>query len=280
LLKVYNPTYGKLFEFDEARPADPARVGGWVLNYASPDRGLTSAEIEELKTRGKISDYPDEFCLVDSTEWPLERTLRHQRAVKAFIQVNDNGEEFHYWNHLSNLNKRNRITLNFVPSPIVDMILQSSCDSAEEQVHRIIVNDAASEFRKKKTFQELAREHARKLVQAVRQANGTVSSANNSSPSVAHAPLQEKSSGKTTPPEESAAQKTSPIRQRILECLAETTAPVPPLEIANRTDLNRHTIRRELQELLRQGLVIRQEHNYALARKENEMECTTVDLMT
>ena len=50
-MKTYNPVYGALFEIDENRPADPAAVGQWVLNYTTPRQGLTPNEIAELIMR-------------------------------------------------------------------------------------------------------------------------------------------------------------------------------------------------------------------------------------
>lgn len=54
--------------------------------------------------------------------------------------------------------------------------------------------------------------------------------------------------------------------QRVLRLLAQTGNPLSPTEIADRLSLNRHTIRRKLQELLTKGLVVRRQHSYALRR--------------
>jgi len=171
MLQVYNPSYGALFEFDETQPADPAKIGRWTLNYTSRDRGLTPDEIEELKANGKIGSYPDEFFLVGFGEWPLERVLLHRQAVQAFRRVNESGPAFPHRDRLGN--KRVKVTLNFIPGPVVDIILESSRDTATEKVSRMILAAVPSRFRTLRSFQKKAMEHARNLVEAV-TSNSTV----------------------------------------------------------------------------------------------------------
>ena len=57
--------------------------------------------------------------------------------------------------------------------------------------------------------------------------------------------------------------------QRILRLLAENANPLSPIEVADRLSLNRHTVRRKLQELLEKGVVVRQRHRYELGRSGN-----------
>jgi len=110
---------------------------------------------------------------------PLDKVLRHQRAVRAFERVNESGPPFLHWDHISKVNKIEKITVNFVPGPIVASILASSHDSAINHVYRMILTDGASTFRTMKTFQDKALEHARNLVDAVRDAAGHVAFPNN-----------------------------------------------------------------------------------------------------
>jgi len=253
-MKIYNPTYGALFEVDETHPADPAAVGRWTLNYTAPGRGLTPNEIAELKAKGKIGFYPDEFFLVDDTaQWPLEKALSHQRAVQAFQKTNENGPIHPHWDRVASINKRDRVTVNFVPGPIVDQILTESGDSAVENVYRTILADAGATFRTNKEFQGKARVHAHSLVHAVREMcssarNGKTSAQNNSSPL---------------------------IRESILKFLHDEEQLCSPREIANRTGLNRNTVRRELQQLLSKGLITRQEHKYGLKSEALEKGFST-----
>lgn len=239
-MKIYNPVYGALFEIDETHPADPVAVGQWVLNYTSPGRGLIPDEIAELKAKGKIGFYPDEFFLVgDTARWSLGKVLNHQRAVQAFQKANGNGPAYPHWDHVASINKRDRITVSFVPGPIIDQILAASNDSAVENVYRTVLADVGAEFRTNKAFQEKARTHAHNLVHAVKEAyidarNGNASSQDDSSPS---------------------------IKERIMKSLNEEQL-LFPREIANRTGLNRNTVRRELQQLLKDGLITRREHKY------------------
>jgi len=129
-VKLYNPTYGVLFMFNETRSVDPEQIDKWTLSYASPERGLTPSEISELKTEGRIGAYPDEFLLVGTNGWPLERVQRHQRAVQAFRQANEKGPVFQHWDNVSRINNRERIVLDFVPGPIVDTILEACLHSS------------------------------------------------------------------------------------------------------------------------------------------------------
>jgi hypothetical protein len=240
-MKIYNPVYGALFEVDENHPADPMAIGQWILNYSSPERGLTPNEITELKTKGKIGAYPDEFFLVDTTmQWSLEKATRHRMAIQAFQKINEAGPPFSHWDNISSVNKRERIAVNFVPGPVVDGILTASNDSAVENVYRTILANVASRFRTNKAFQEKTREHARNLVQAVREVclparNGTFITQNNDS---------------------------TPIREHILKFLDDKEQLFSPLEIAGGTHLNRNTVRRELQQLLCEGHIVRLGHNY------------------
>lgn len=243
MIRIYNPTYGALFEFDETRPADPKRIGAWALSYASPDRGLTPEEIATLKADGKIGFYPDEFFVVGSEEWPIEKVLRHQHAVQAFKGINMEGPSFPHCDDLSN--KRDRIRVDFVPGPIVDTILESSRDTAVDKVYRMVLQGVGSRFRALKAFREKALEHARNLVEAVKGVN-------NSMPAPQTSPRDER--------------PRTPARERLLKFLAEAPVPLLPVDIARETGLNRHTVRRELQELLRDGLVVKQGHSYSLAR--------------
>ena len=158
-MRIYNPTYGALFEFDEAKPADPKEIGAWQLSYASPERGLTSNEIQKLLSNGKIGSYPDEIHLVGSEQWPLSRVQTHQRAVKAFEAVNREGPRFAHKDKLGNM--RERIVVNFVSGPIVDLILASkSVEEAASKVYEMILSDVAAQFRKLKSFQAMAQTHA------------------------------------------------------------------------------------------------------------------------
>lgn len=258
MVKLYNPVYGVLFEFDETQPVDPAHFRQWVLNFTSLDRGLTHDEVMLLKTEGKIGTYPDEFYLVDSKEesykvsWSLDRVARHKQAVEAFQKVNENGPPFPHWDHIAKINKRDRIMVNFVPGPIVDSILTSSRDSAIDQIYRMIIADAASSFRNLKAFQGKALEHARNLVDAVRQAAANSAFPNNES---------QEGEKMTCKKEE---RSSSTVREQISAVLANEKAPLSPIEIAQKTRLNRHTVRRELQDMRRQGLVTCNEHRYSL----------------
>lgn len=58
--------------------------------------------------------------------------------------------------------------------------------------------------------------------------------------------------------------KRSSIPQKILQCLSTEKAPLTPLEVASKTGLNRNTVRRELQVMLKAKLVERDdnEHKY------------------
>jgi len=264
MVKVYNPTYGALFQFDEKSPADPAEIGLWELSYASPERGLTPEELDVLKREHNIGFYPDEFFLVPSEEWPLGKTLRHQRAVQAFKQVNGNGPRFSHWNHVAKDNKRERVTVNFAPGPIVDSILASSRESAIEHVYRMMLTDAASRFRTMKTFQEKALEHARNVVDAVRDVAGRNGFLNN----------KEREDEKMRT-DERGRRASSTVRDRILAVLATSKdEPLLPVDIAKKAGLNRHTVQRELQQMLDEGLVTRTEHRYSRQR-EALQACTT-----
>ncbi len=242
-MRVYNPVYGALFEVDENHPANPTAVGQWMLNYSSPTRGLTPNEIAEIKANGKIGFYPDEFFLVDpttTTAWPLEKTLCHQRAVQAFQRVNEIGPLYPHWDNVARIDKRDRIAVHFVPGPVVDQILATSNDSAVENVYRTILAGVGAKSRTNKKFQEKARAHAHNLVQAVREA---YSDARN---------------GKTHSPSNS--QRS--IREHILKLLRDEKQLSSPIEIADKAGLNRNTVRRELQQLLSEGLIIRQARKY------------------
>jgi hypothetical protein len=268
MVKIYNPSFGALLEFDEKRPVDSARIGQWELSYASPDRGLTQKEITQLKTQAKIGFYPNEFFLVDSNgasthqnAWPLDKAVRHRRAVHAFERVNENGPLFLHWDHISKVNKRERIRVNFVLGPIVDSVLASSRDSAIEHVHRMILTDAASRFRAMKTFREKALEHARNLVDAVRDATGRNGLPNNA----------EEEKMRTG---ERGRQASSTVRDRILAVLASEHQALLPVEIAEKAELNKHTVRRELQQMLDRGLLTRNEHRYS-PQREGLQTCRT-----
>jgi hypothetical protein len=273
MVKLYNPVYGVLFEFDETQPVDPAHVGQWVLNFTSPDRGLTHDEVMQLKTEGKIGTYPDEFYLVDSAispseekgykvSWSLDRVTRHKQAVQAFQKVNENGPPFPYWDHIAKINKRDKIAVNFVPGPVIDSILTSSRDSAIDQIYRMIIADAASPFRNLKEFKGESLEHARNLVDAVRQAAAQSAFPNNES---------QEGEKMTCKKEE---RTSSTVREQISAALANEKAPLLPIEIARKTRLNRHTVRRELQDMRRQGLVTCNEHRYSL-QSEAPHTCKT-----
>jgi BarA-like signal transduction histidine kinase len=270
MVRIYNPVSGALFEFDETHPVDAASIGAWELSYASPDRGLTQKEITQLKTQGKIGTYPDEFFLVDSSGasthenvWPLDKALRHQRAIRSFERVNENGPPFPHWDHISKVNKREKIMVNFVPGPIVDSILASSRESAIDHVYRMMLTDAASTFRTMKTFQEKALEHARNLVDAVRDAAGRNGLPNNAE----QADEKMTTGGK-------GKQASSTVRDRILAVLASEHQSLLPIDIAEKAGLNRHTVRRELQQMLNRGLVTRNRHQYSRQR-EALQTCTT-----
>jgi len=56
-------------------------------------------------------------------------------------------------------------------------------------------------------------------------------------------------------------------RQRIMEYLArQAKAPQPPVQIAKGTRLNRHTVRRELQQMLKTGTIQKEQHAYCLTK--------------
>jgi hypothetical protein len=101
----------------------------------------------------------------------------------VFRQVNEKGPVFPHWDNVSNMNNRERIVLNFAPGPIVDTILESSRDSAIGHIYRTILAGAASKFRVQKSFQEKALEHARNLVDAVREAAGSTTNKDSSNTS-------------------------------------------------------------------------------------------------
>lgn len=242
-MRIYNPIYGALFEIDENQPADPKAVGEWTLNYTSPTRGLTPDEISEIKTNEKIGSYPDEFFLVDpTTSWTIEKTLRHQQAVQAFQKINENGPLYPHWDHVASINRRDRIAVNFVPGPIVDQILAASSDSAVEDVYRAILDGVGSRFRAVKEFQDKAREHAHNLVQAVKEAH------------------QDTRNEKV--PTHGQDTSSLPTRERILRFVQDKEELFSPREIADKTGLNRNTVRRELQQLLKGGLITCREHKY------------------
>jgi len=118
--------------------------------------------------------------------------------------------------------------VNFVPGPVVDDILAASNDSAAENVYRTILADVGTGFRTNKASQEKAREHARNLVQAVREAYLSVGRNGNST-------IQHNDSAST--------------RERILKFLHDKEQLFSPLEIADRAHLNRNTVRARHDEL-------------------------------
>ncbi len=251
-MRIYNPIYGALFEIDENQPADPKAVGEWTLNYTSPTRGLTPDEITEIKTHTKIGFYPDEFFLVDpTTQWPVERALRHQQAIQAFQKINEDGPAYPHWDNIASMNRRDRITVNFVPGPIVDQILAASSDSAVEDVYRAILDGVGSRFRAIKEFQDKAREHAHNLVQAVKDANQDA-----------------KNEKAPTPTQDTGS---LPTRERILQFVQDKEELFAPREIADKTGLNRNTVRRELQQLLKAGLITCREHKYGRKREASPL---------
>lgn len=167
MLKLYNPTYGALFEFDEMKPADPKEIGSWILSYSSPKRGLLASEITELRSTGKIGQYPDEFYLVDGSEWSQSRVLAHKEAIETLEAINEQGPLFHYEDHLGNENER--IKVHFVPGPIVDLISGAESDEAAvSKIYELITSIAAARFKNLVEFQRQSRFHARNLVEAIR----------------------------------------------------------------------------------------------------------------
>jgi DNA-binding transcriptional ArsR family regulator len=241
-LKIYNPTYGAIFDIDETKPADPEEIGAWQLSYAAHDRGLTSEEIDEIKAKGRIGFYPDEFVLVDSNEWPATKVNIHCKAVHAFDAVNQEGPRFRHADRLGN--KSERIRVDFVPGPIVDMIL-SSGKRCTRNICDIILYNTASRFKHLKSFQRATREHARALVKGVRKVTKDADLKMFARP-----------------------QEVRTTRKRILGTLSQASSPMTPIQVASSTGLNRNTVRRELQDLLDDGLVVRDNHSYSFAKIE------------
>jgi DNA-binding transcriptional regulator YhcF (GntR family) len=59
------------------------------------------------------------------------------------------------------------------------------------------------------------------------------------------------------------------VRQEILRFLSKQTKPLPPVQIAKSTGLNRHSVRRELQQMLKLGILTRIGHAYQIAQPSN-----------
>lgn len=236
-MKIYNPTYGALFEVDETNTADPEKIGRWVLSYAAKDRGLTEDEIKQLKQEGKIGSYPDEFYLVDAGEWPTARAAAHQNAVQVFKATDECGPMFRHTDKEGN--RMERIGVRFVPGPVVDMILSREDDQAAAEVADLILSSTASRYRRLKSFQKSANEHARALVKCVK--------VNDTNSELQHA----------------ANCNLKSIERKILACLSQADKPKTPREIAEATELNRNTVRRELQEMLSKQLLKREDHYYS-----------------
>jgi hypothetical protein len=240
-LKIYNPTYGAIFDIDETKPVDPKEIGAWQLSYAAHDRGLTREEIDQIKTRGKIGDYPDEFVLIGSNEWPAEKVDVHHKAVLAFNATNEGGPKIAHADKLGN--KMERIRVHFVPGPIVDMIL-SNGKRCTQEVCDIILSNTASRFKHLKSFQLAAREHARALVKGVRRVTQGADLKMFARP-----------------------REAGTTRKHILESLSRVDS-MTPIQVASFTGLNHNTVRRELQDLLDDGLVVRDNHSYSLYKPE------------
>jgi len=166
-MRIYNPTYGALLEFDETKPANPKEVGRWVLSYVSRDRGLLLEEIEELKRNGKVGFYPDEFYLIGKEEWTEEKVKEHMEAVRRFELVNENGPEIYYKDTCGN--DQTRIRVFFVAGEIVNTIQKAQSDrEAVEKVCAFVISYTQKAFSKLDDFQRKARSHAFNLVMAVR----------------------------------------------------------------------------------------------------------------
>lgn len=239
MMKIYNPTYGALFEVDEAKPADPEEIGKWVLSYAAKDRGLTEGEIKQLKQDGKIGSYPDEFYLVDAGEWSTARVAVHQNAVQVFKAIDEGGPVFRHADKEGN--RIERIGVRFAPGPIVNVILDKEGEEAAANITEIILSSAASRYRRLKSFQKSANEHAKALVKCVKVNNA----------------------GLESPP--TATHNLKPIERKILAYLSQESGAKTPKEIAEATELNRNTVRRELQEMLSKQLLKREEHHYLMS---------------
>jgi DNA-binding transcriptional regulator YhcF (GntR family) len=65
------------------------------------------------------------------------------------------------------------------------------------------------------------------------------------------------------------------VRQEILKFLSKQTKPLPPVQIAKSTGLNRHSVRRELQQMLKRGILMKIGHAYQIAQPSNETTSRT-----
>ncbi len=242
-MKIYNPTYGSIFDIDETKPADPKEIGVWQLSYAAHDRGLTREENDQIKTRGKIGDYPDEFVLVGSNEWPAEKVDVHHKAVLAFKAINEEGPKIAHTDKLGNRMKK--IEVLCVPGPVVDIIL-SNRGGCTKEICNIILSNTSSRFSHLKSFERATREHAKALVRGVRKVAENTNAEMFASP-----------------------RKMRAKQKRILESLSRVNS-MTPIQVSSFTELNRNTARLDLQELLDNEFFVKENHAYSLRKTGGE----------
>lgn len=175
IMWIYNPTYGSLQEKDLAKTLpekDP-----WELSYVARARALKESEKKALLETAKCGEYPGAFYLVappppgTSDAALLKVVLRHfvdthKLQIADYKKANEAGEKYPHKDKEGN--ERERIHLDFVPGPIVDIINENPDAKATTALYEFILQDTQAKWKGSARFRMASEGHARKLVAAVR----------------------------------------------------------------------------------------------------------------